>query len=63
MSHRLEDRIKELCAKAVITPESPELNEVLKNLQSTLHEHTERLRQLAASGRDRKERRSARNKD
>jgi hypothetical protein len=30
MSHRLEDRIKELCAKAITLPDSsPELNKVL----------------------------------
>jgi hypothetical protein len=38
----MEDRIKQLCAKAVTTPESPELNEILKQLQSALHEHNDR---------------------
>jgi hypothetical protein len=47
MSRRLEDRIKELCARAVSTPESPELNQVLKDLQAALHEHTQRLRKTA----------------
>ena len=36
MSQRLEDRIKELCAKAVVTPESPELNAILKQLHAAL---------------------------
>ena len=46
MSQRLEDRIKVLCAKALSTPESPELNHVLKDLQAALHEHSERLRKM-----------------
>lgn len=58
MSKRLEDRIKELCAEAIATPESPELNVVLKQLQDALHEHTDRLRDMAASRRVRVERRS-----
>src|SRR3979490_3057805 len=47
MSQRLEDRIKELCARAVSTPQSPELNQVLKDLQAALHEHSQRLRKMA----------------
>ena len=58
MSPRLADRIKELCAKAVTTPDSPELNEILKQLQSALHEHTERLRGIVASRDTHIERRS-----
>jgi hypothetical protein len=58
MFQRLEDRIKQLCAKALSTPESPELNEVLKQLQDALHEHTDRLRDMVASRRIRTERRS-----
>ena len=56
MSQRLEDRIKELCAKALALPASPELNEVLKQLQEALHEHTRRLREMVASRRTRAER-------
>ena len=59
MSPRLEDRIKQLCAQAVTTPESPELNEILKQLQSALHEHTERLRDMIVSRQAHTERRSA----
>ena len=58
MFQRLEDRIKQLCAKALSTPESPELNEVLKQLQDALHEHTNRLRDMAGSRQIRTERRS-----
>jgi hypothetical protein len=41
---RLEDRIRELCAKAVATPESRELTEVAQQLKSALHEHAQRAR-------------------
>jgi hypothetical protein len=39
MSQRLDDRIKEICAKAVAIPESPELEEILQQLQKALHDH------------------------
>jgi uncharacterized coiled-coil protein SlyX len=48
MNPRLEDRIRELCAKAVALPESEELNEVLAELKSALSEHTERIRKMAS---------------
>jgi hypothetical protein len=48
MRQRLDDRIKDLCAKAVATPQSPELNEILQELQAALAEHTRRLRKLVA---------------
>jgi hypothetical protein len=50
LSQRLEDRIKELCAKAVVTPESPELNTILKELQAALAEHARRLRKMVFDG-------------
>src|SRR5260370_29787002 len=43
---RLEDRIRELCAKALIA-RGPELHLILEELKSALHEHSERLRQVA----------------
>jgi hypothetical protein len=46
-SRRLEDRIHELCAKALIVRAS-ELDVTLSALKAALHEHTERLRKLAA---------------
>ena len=55
----MEDRIKELCAEEVATPESPELNEILKQLQAALSEHTLRMRRLAAELPFRAKRRSA----
>jgi hypothetical protein len=59
MRQRLEDRIKELCAKAVATDESPELNEILQQLRIALSEHTRRMRKLVAGFSVRPERRSA----
>ena len=48
MHRRLEDRIRELCAKALTAQES-ELHAILSALRSALREHAERLRRLAAS--------------
>jgi hypothetical protein len=45
-SRRLEDRIRELCTKAVATPESAEFNDVIQQLREALREHAKRLRQL-----------------
>src|SRR5258708_2189139 len=58
MFQRLEDRIKQLCAKALSTPESPELNKVLKQLQDARPEATDRVRELVDSRRNRTEGRS-----
>jgi len=44
MLRRLDDRIKDLCAKAVATRESPELDEILRQLQKALREHSKRTR-------------------
>lgn len=55
---RLEDRIRELCARAVAMPESPELDEIFRQLRAALHEHTERLRSLATKAPMPPERRS-----
>jgi hypothetical protein len=41
---RLEDRIRELCAQA-ITASNRDLEAVLEDLKSALHERAERLRQ------------------
>ena len=46
MNRRLEDRIRELCAKVVVTPGTPEWNEILRELSEALHEHTRRMRKL-----------------
>ena len=44
---RLEDHIKDLCAKIVAVRES-ELQPVLSELKSALHKHNTKLRRLAA---------------
>ena len=47
-SRRLEDRIRNLCARAKSTTDPAELPEILEQLQAALHDHIERLRKLAA---------------
>jgi len=47
MERRLEDRIRDLCAKAVSTPESPELDQILADLKRALEEHINRIRARA----------------
>jgi hypothetical protein len=44
MLRRLEDRIRDLCANAVASQDSPEFHEVFEQLRAALHEHNERLR-------------------
>jgi hypothetical protein len=56
-SRRLDDRIRELCAKAV-TAQDSELDAIFSELNGALHEHNERLRKLAAdklAGREKKD--------
>jgi len=48
VSRRLEDRIRDLCAQAVAAG-SGDLNPVLSELKAALHEHTQRLRAMAAA--------------
>jgi hypothetical protein len=62
-SRRLDDRIRELSAKAV-TAEDSDLDSTFTRLQVSLQEHTKRLRKMAAeqfagAAEKRKERRSA----
>jgi hypothetical protein len=45
---RLEDRIRELCAKA-LTAQDAEMEAIFVALQLALREHAERLRRLAAT--------------
>jgi hypothetical protein len=45
-ARRLEDRIRGLCADAVVA-EEPELTTIISELQSALRTHTERLRAKA----------------
>jgi hypothetical protein len=46
-SRRLEDRIRELCVRSLIAQDS-ELAAIFSALRAALHEHMERLRNLAA---------------
>ena len=48
MLRRLEDRIRDLCAKTVSAPED-ELGPIISELKAALREHTQRLRKLAAA--------------
>jgi predicted negative regulator of RcsB-dependent stress response len=45
-SRRLEDRIRVLCAK-VVTADEGEFGSAFAELNSALHEHSDRLRKLA----------------
>jgi hypothetical protein len=45
---RLQDRIRELCARALYA-EEPEWNATLGELQSAIHEHTLRVANLTAA--------------
>jgi hypothetical protein len=46
-SRRLEDRIRDLCARVVSAKET-EFEPLISDLQTALREHNGRLRQLAA---------------
>ena len=46
-SRRLEDRIRELCAR-VLSASGAELEPLISELQAALREHNSRLRKLAA---------------
>ena len=48
MSRRLEDRIRELCTRAVVTSDLDELDTILKQLRPALRQHIDLLRRLAA---------------
>jgi hypothetical protein len=54
----MDDRIKKLCAKAVATDPSPELDEILQELRPALHEHSESLREMVARYPTRREERA-----
>jgi hypothetical protein len=46
-SRRLEDRIRELCAKATATKDQQELEIILTELRSAMHEALQRVRRRA----------------
>ena len=49
MQMNLDDRIRELCAKAIAADDTKELDCILIELKLALHEHTERLRSLLSN--------------
>ena len=49
MLRRLEDRIRELCTKTLSAQRTSELEPILSELNSALHEHAERLRNTAGA--------------
>jgi hypothetical protein len=48
VQRRLEDKIKALAEHAVTVQDPEELGDVIEELRGALHEHTQRLRKLAA---------------
>ncbi|HEY7096521.1 MAG TPA: hypothetical protein VH437_07350 [Terriglobales bacterium] len=46
-ARQLNDRIMDLCRKAIETPEGPELEKIARELRDALSEHIERIRQKA----------------
>ncbi len=49
MTRRLEDRIRNLCGRVIAAHDSDQLRAILSELESALHEHTERLRKTAGA--------------
>jgi hypothetical protein len=47
-ARRLEDRIRKLCADAVVATDPALLNPILEQLQSALRDHTAKLRRMAS---------------
>lgn len=47
-ARRLDDRIRELCAEAVVAKSSQNARLILAELQSAIHQYTQRLRSRAA---------------
>ena len=45
---RLQDRIEDLVSQAIVIDDPHELDVVIQKLRECLHEHSERLRKLAA---------------
>jgi hypothetical protein len=48
MAHTLEDKIRELCAKAVAAQDSDQLNPILSELRAALNEHDQLAKVLIA---------------
>jgi hypothetical protein len=48
-ARRLDDRIRELCTDAVAAEDYPKAKSILSELQSAVHQYTQRLRARAAA--------------
>jgi hypothetical protein len=48
-SRRLDDRIRDLCAKVIASKGSDELHQILPELRDSIHEATERIRMRAVA--------------
>jgi hypothetical protein len=46
-SRRLEDRIRDLCAKAISSSNNAEFHQVIEELRQALREHSKRLKVFA----------------
>jgi hypothetical protein len=49
MLRRLDDRIRDLCARAVKSQDPAELHNIFSQLRAAFREHTERLRRSATN--------------
>jgi hypothetical protein len=56
-TRRLEDRIRKLCADAVSCVDPLQLVGIMERLKFALHDHSSRVRKMAAAGPTRRERR------
>jgi hypothetical protein len=48
-TRRLDDRIRELCTEAVAAKDSPNVTSIVTELQSAIHQYTQRLRARGAA--------------
>lgn len=46
-SRRLEDRVRDLCSKAICRNDDAELRQIIEELREALREHSKRLKVLA----------------
>ncbi len=56
-TRRLDDRIRKLCADAVACADPVQLQRIMERLKLALHDHSSRVRNMAAAGPARRERR------
>lgn len=56
-TRRLDDRIRKLCTDAVACADAVQLQRIMERLKTALHDHSCRVRKMAAAGPHRHERR------